>query len=61
MIHLAVKEYCQSCPYFEAETEKAARYADNIPYECDAYIECEHRDICERLEKIFTGEISPPL
>ena len=61
MIYLAVKEYCQSCPYFEAETEKAARYADNIPYECDAYVECEHRGICERLEKIFTGEISPPL
>ena len=60
MIHLAVKEYCQSCPHFETETKKAIRYADNVQYD-DAFIECEHRDICERLEKIFTGEISPPL
>ena len=61
MIHLAVKEYCQSCPYFSSDYRMITKGEYDRLTAQDTAVVCEHEPICNRLEKIFTGEISPPL
>lgn len=52
MIKVKAKEYCQNCPYFEAETNKA--FQDDF---CITYISCTNSVICDSIEKYLTKEM----
>lgn len=55
MVSLDVKWFCSTCPFFDANIDKAALYSDGHSVEYETKIRCEHKDICERLEKILQG------
>lgn len=48
-IILDVKDYCQNCPYFEADVEKPETYwFENVPFIVgDTVIRCQYRKNCE--------------
>ena len=50
MINLDVREYCQQCPSFEADVDRAVTrdFFDNITM-CETTVRCKNRDKCEQM------------
>ena len=52
MLNLITENYCENCPYFEAETNRLYSY-DECILTC---IQCEYANICARVYKYAKKE-----
>ena len=61
MINLEVKDYCQNCPHFEADTDTCttAGYCDDIGLLSltDHTIRCKHREACIEIHDYIKAHI----
>ena len=46
---LELEDYCQNCPYFEADVLTERLYANNEPMMFVVAVKCCHRGICRRV------------
>lgn len=51
MIRLDIEEYCEDCPYFEAECDTIDRYADQGRIATNTVVRCRNKDKCLRIEE----------
>lgn len=60
MIEMAVKDYCHSCPEFEATSSKHVLWANDEPELVSVLVKCKHEEKCKHImknaERILRGK-----
>lgn len=52
-------EKCNSCSEFEASTKTVKYHANNMGAMTQTVVRCQHKEICDRLEKKLKEDMKP--